>query len=958
MANINIWYKRYNNPKYHAIKEWVNKENNEPLVSWDNDFTNKLFEFNLKLYNPIDSDNIPFIPQLGDEIAITDYSNNILFNMFYGIIEERTTLPKGRNETNTDDNHVYELRIKQKDFSKRKFLLERVNSSYIYDALIEIFNDTPYLGGVRLNGYTIPKHDYGGENFLLPPFRFLDKQFNLLVKILGLVSWGFSYWFSSELDPVNGIRVFKSITTYPKNSGRSIPDDWIGGINDTTWKNSQIPNIHYPFYDDIEMVITEDGLTTNENADDQKNYIELKLNVKTVTSGEGEKTEKLAVSGQTVYEFGGAFDIKNICIKKTGVISSVISTTVFKLTSGLASEINFYQVRMNDNGLGGKMKCKITSGSNVIYSNFSLNISSEEFTLETAISSLTAGDSFELVNCFDILDSNLESYPEDLNGYVIKNLGDEKSSITFTESDAPEGVLETSGDKRKVVIYYYPIEQVYYSEKNNESIDRIGLRDLEETIKEPVTPEQGEEIRNEYKKFLIALKTLDVKVTHRKGVLAVNSKLEIDFKGMVGNYIVTESKGAILSEYGRHRNKPLITQQLKVQNRKNNLEDVLGKIQNNSLALRNYNLKRVENETTVDIIRIKEVLDGALDLLTTPVLTSISDISANNFILHLFCSNTSTYLLDVSTSSDFSSFIFHNRSLTIIADPHIEISLNISNSTNYTYPAYVRLRAVRGSEIGEYSNVLMAGNENAFEVNSNLIYYFDFQEGSGSTAQDKGNNNIDGYVAGTLSGFWASGINSGDTYAAQLNGTDNYIYTSNNNENLVDFTIIKEFIFTNTGDKSSKTFHPITGKYDSYLMGGSVCWVAEYISFSNEIAIYIWNSSAINDYRAYYVPYTMADLQKYIIQIAFKLDDPSNSNLNTCEICVDGIKITGGYWVDVNISNITAIKNINQSIWLGAERGAYSTIDYAKYKLAKSLLYKEFRTEAQALIDAQAVGLA
>lgn len=112
-----------------------------------------------------------------------------------------------------------------------------------------------------------------------------------------------------------------------------------------------------------------------------------------------------------------------------------------------------------------------------------------------------------------------------------------------------------------------------------------------------------------------------------------------------------------------------------------------------------------------------------------------------------------------------------------------------------------------------------------------------------------------------------------------------------------------------------------------------------------------------HSYRAYFVSYTMLDSIKYIIQIAFKLQDPTNSNLNKCEICVNGIKINGS-WVNNNISNIANVQHINQPFWLGAERGYTSTIGYAKYKEARTALYKEFRTETQALIDAKKFGLA
>ena len=587
MSNLEIWYKRVNESKYHRILDFVNRAENLPILTWTKDVSNKLQEFEIHLFNPIDEDSLPIFPKSGDSIAITDFQNNIFNNTFFGVVMSKEYEPIGVT-AGDDTNWVYTLKVQAPNFSAQEITLDYINSVYINDILPIIFNNTPSLGGILSNGIVISKHNYGGENFLLPPPKFQGEQFDCLVKILDSIGWTFSYYYYSELNSITGLHIIKQIDMYPKNFLKSAPQDWQDGFNFNIYKNGLIDNPDYPALDDNKYIFGENKVSLSEDAYQSKNAIKLKLFIKN-SSGEGTKKVITSTGLTDTYNLGGAFEIKSICIKvfdENGIdvkVKTVTSTTVFTVSEMVSSTINFYQQRLLDNGLGTKMRCKIISSSIEYFSDFTINNSTQTITLDTAVTGLSVNDIFELVNCYDILRENLNGYPPDVNGYIVKKLDNEQSTITFTEYDRPEA-------KKQIVIYYYPITQLYKMQVDSLSIEQTGYRGLTETIKDAVTTEQAEEIFNEYLKLMKPLKELNLLSSHRKSILDINTNIPVTFGDINQNLIVVESSGKILSNYGFYRNKPLIVQdKIRLASYKNNIDDILLKIQNQSLARQNMN---------------------------------------------------------------------------------------------------------------------------------------------------------------------------------------------------------------------------------------------------------------------------------------------------------------------------------------------------------------------------------
>jgi len=89
------------------------------------------------------------------------------------------------------------------------------------------------------------------------------------------------------------------------------------------------------------------------------------------------------------------------------------------------------------------------------------------------------------------------------------------------------------------------------------------------------------------------------------------------------------------------------------------------------------------------------------DTLTTPIANVPSDINDAGFRAKWsFVSTAQNYLLDVSTTADFATFVPNYNSKSI-SDLN-EIIVGLNNGTQYFY----RVRAKKDSQISGYSNVI------------------------------------------------------------------------------------------------------------------------------------------------------------------------------------------------------------------------------------------------------------
>lgn len=750
MSNITIWYRRQNESKYHKITQWINRNNQDPLISWNRDINDKFFQFTLKLYNPFDEDSLPFIPDTGDEFVVTDWQNNIFGNIFIGIAEDIKRTYYGLDDTEQATNKYFDILVQNKDFSTEKGITERLNSSYINDLLPSLFNNTPSLGGVLSNGINIPKHDYGGENFLIPPLKLVGSQYERLLKLLDLIGWSFIYFYYCELSNTNGLHIVKQLNMFPKNSGRSASSDWQPGITFQSFTTGILA------ISDTENIICERNITYKKSNRQLKNSIELKLNLKSSVSDVGEKFRQEVTEEKNVFLLGGAFDVKSIAIEIITFISSVISDSIFTISAEKASAINYYQERMNNNSLDGLMECDINSGSVDYNRVFTLDVLTNTITLVEPITGLMNGSKFTLTGAYNLLEPNLNSYPPDGNGYVIKNIDSENTSIKFTDYDIPNIGSFITG-------YYYPIETTYKTKNDTDSINKLGFRGLEEEIKEPVTNEQGEELFTEVRKKMKPLEVLNLETSHRKNVLNLYTSIPVDLEDIKKVFIVTASEGKVIHDEGFYTNTPLITQQIELSTYKDNYGDLLSKIQNNSKATMNLNLKNNVEEIIRASIFIREKSNNSLDSLITPIMQEPTNILVDRFTMNFLSSNTQFYRILTSNFIDFSTF--NSLNLNILSlESGVPLSVDIP-ILDLSYPLYVKIQGIRGVELSDFSNIKKA--ENWLSTFPHVIsgtwgdltldygYIFNPQA-SGDLSDYSGNNNT----------VTLERRNSGDSYAS------------------------------------------------------------------------------------------------------------------------------------------------------------------------------------------------
>lgn len=927
MSNITIWYRRQNESKYHKITQWINRNNQDPLISWNRDINDKFFQFTLKLYNPFDEDSLPFIPDTGDEFVVTDWQNNIFGNIFIGIAEDIKRTYYGLDDTEQATNKYFDILVQNKDFSTEKGITEKLNSSYINDLLPSLFNNTPSLGGVLSNGINIPKHDYGGENFLIPPLKLVGSQYERLLKLLDLIGWSFIYFYYSELSDTNGLHIVKQLNMFPKNSGRSASSDWQPGITFQSFTTGILAT------DDTENIICERNITYKKSNRQLKNSIELKLNLKSSISDVGKKFRQEVTEEKNIFLLGGAFDVKSIAIEIITFISSVISDSVFTISAEKASAINYYQERMNNNSLDGLMECDINSGSVDYNRVFTLDVLTNTITLAEPITGLMNGSKFTLTGAYNLLEPNLNSYPSDGNGYVIKNVDSENTSIKFTDYDMPNIGSFITG-------YYYPIETIYKTKNDTDSIDKLGFRGLEEEIKEPITNEQGEELFAEKRKKMKALEVLNLEASHRKNVLNLYTSIPVDLEDIKKVFIVTASEGKVIHDEGFYTNTPLITQQIELSTDKDNYGDLLSKIQNNSKATMNLNLKNNVEEIIRASIFIREKSNNSLPSLILPIMLDPSNILFDRFTVNFITSNCTRHRILFADNIDFIDS--YNITIDIFQDPETTASFELE-ILDLNYPVFVKIQAVRGVELSPFSNIKQASNLRNYVIDVNTKVNNTFQNTLNNSIA---NNNH--FVAINLAHIINTGYITDDNYSLDIaSATNDYAQIANNAIfNVNEFTYTITFRF-----KTINVENTIINRFDTEIIHTDAQF---YIAYNTTNGLYFGlydsgysNASGLASKIAFYNTFiSLVANTEYTLQFAYK---ENTRNFNMCLNGVEcGITFSAG---DFNLSNITLKTSLTSRVLVGAAFGLGGQASDSNMIVSRFDFSNKYRTVPEALIN-------
>lgn len=756
MSALSIWFKRANENKYHDITDYV-VVHDKTLFTWNRKLYNKLYDFDLKLYSSVvDSSGVLIIPDIGDSIVISQNYNDLPYAVFgdnfAGIIESFEEEYQGLIDSETDFNVIYTIKVRNKNFSLNNITLKTLVSTKLSDMLTSVLSGVNELGGVNAFGFTIPKFYLNCNDDYIQPIDFAGSELNVISDILNILGFIFIIKYTLIQDITNNIRLVPQLWVIdPTLPNGSTTNDWYAGVTLQTYKDGVIDNIDYPNYDFNSYIITETEIKYSKDATNLRNFIKIQALIKNLSSGSLTRYVEIGNDKDT-YTIGYSFDVKYVAIDIRGKIASlntsgspIITCTLSGLTAGAnlgtsLGGIEYYQNRMNNNNLGGKMIGLIYSGGISYFCQFTISAGVLTFdgTIDhtiLTIPSLANGDDFYLVNCFDVLKENLTSYPSDGNGYVIKSVGKEASTIKFTAFDAPYYSMP-------VVVYHYPIVTNYLSSIFTDNINTIGLRERSEKIDFPITQQQADILMNQYRKFNEPLETITLNNSYRKSLLNVGDQLSINFRRVNKNMMVTESSGKVLTAEGLYKDKPFIVQDITLATYVDTIEELLAQFANQSKVTQSQSLLNSTNLINYDSFSIN-LVNSSLTAppLIDPVTQPTTNITSTGFRLNWLASNVPDYQIQISTDINFTNIIYSNQ-VNVAGLQGNPIYTDITFSGYGTM--YFRIRALRGVEFSNWSSISFVQTITSFPSILPYAINLKFEEAGGQVYTDSSTNNNNG----------------------------------------------------------------------------------------------------------------------------------------------------------------------------------------------------------------------
>lgn len=928
--DIAVLYRAKGSTFWHDITRYLATTSKE-ILSWDHNIQNKLFEFDLEFWNPVDSDSGYIYIDTGAEIAVTNRTYTKVYGDILAGRVEKVSLPfdKGINEaTIYEHNLAYKVTIQNHNFSVTDLSLSFEDILNLSELVNDNILLNAPLGGVLSSGEVVPKIVLSSD-VEIEPVNLEGSELDTLITALNQVGYLFQVKYRVEYDSTNTINLIQYLKIFD-SLDNSITDTWSTGLNVKQYRNGVI------FVDEAYQ-IAESKLVYNKDASPVKNSLTLNFLVKdpNLTS-----YYKRSLGGEDLFYIGKAFDVKYVALYIDTTVSSVVSSTVLELPHDDILKMRADQTRLDDNGLGGRMTARITNGSTITFINFTVDASLDKVTLDSALT-VSSSDRFELVNCFDILEENLEEYPVD--GYVQKHIKPgEDSYVKFFKYDMPR----TGQD---IVIWYYPVNDSPIRETFEDSKQAYGLRTLRENLNDIFVSEtQAEQLFNEYKKLKDPLETISFE-SQRSDLLTVGRSISVNFGDINKSFTVTEAKTSILND---DSNKTI--QNIKLSSYINNLQTIIAKLRNqNKLKDIKANVKKkVSFSSTLAIVT--SATQGVMNGISAPEALEATSITADTFILNYNgVSGAIAYKADLSTSPTFDTFIsgWNNKGIGTTG------YYLVNGLSSLTGPFYYRVRALDSyGNTSANSNVITVIKDSNLQIDAYTLIAWDLNEGSGSSVSSTSPASETGTIQGTLTSIWQNGSPI-DTYRAVLNGTDNYIESTDDNTSVEDFTI--RLPLNLSEDDLSYSYHVLVSKYDTSTLGvsGGVLYI-EYDSIAHLLYFGVSDDTSTfgsPKYRIYTVSFTAIADQDYIIQASFMLQDPSNSNLNKFTVCINGVEVSGTF--TETISNIANLFQSNIKYRLGAYRTA-SSYYYGRFSAYKFYFDLTYRNEAYALIDAQNLGLA
>jgi len=930
MRGLAYWYKPQSSSVYINVSKHIDEQ-----VKGGEAINETPGNFSFTLKTPLDQDGNYITISAGDEFAITENETNTNLIIHGQVVDPGIDI-LGWNNLLNKPYFKFDVVCVQKDFSLSpidSLNFTDTNLSVILDEIMSYTDDS--LGSISLQKYRVNFEDY-----IISSFSVEKKSSR--EALTDLVEQTDSFWslkYLVEVDLVNTLFITRYIEISNKNGiTPEISSIWGGGITTNSTKRGTILNPIEANRFFMKNIAAEIEAKLKKDISVMCNFIELSAKIYSLGNSDSlVRYDFPAAPNKFDYDLDGyASDIVYVAfaIKDPTTPVKILNgstSTIIKITSRFATSIK----------IGDIAYFKDDSPNNFypVISVNKISISVTEIGFSTLPFTPVENNSFEIVNNVGIYE---EKYDLDYSqkGVVKYTNKDQVGKLKFLDlSEPPPGVF--------VTVFYKKIQDQKVILKNDESIRKIGLMYKEVKLDDDMIFTQ-EELNNLASKLLVLEPKLSFSITSRRyGLAPIGLSIPIIINGFINtNFILEKNEWQFVGIDPQKM--PVFNNKLFFSNMINTPESYIKALKRRKATKSGVTLAK---DITKETLKLIETISFNLTGLLVPVALAATNVTISGCRVNLLSSNTDRYYIYISSDITFSTYTIEELLISVSPNQPIHKDIIFATSINPNL-FYYKIKAVLNfSEFSEFSNTITAFMPKDLVTDSYDIFYYDNQNGSGNITTDKLGSN-DGIINSTAN--WQSGIITGDTASLYLSNVGNYIRTTNSDStSFSELTIRRVFRF-NTGDKSAKATHRLTAKYNTSVgtyPAGAVLHLS-FISAINKIVFFIadiTSTTGNEKYRIAECTYNLLENTDYIIQAAFKKVDPSNSNLNTFEICINGVKQSVTF--DETISNISNTFSTSMPFYGGAIIGSSGTIYDSQFTDERSAVSTRFRTETEALQD-------
>lgn len=939
---LKFWYKKQDTTQYIEIKAVADLKGTERL----NDLPG-IFKFNSDAPKDADNNFLDFLPD--DEFAVTNLDCTEL--VCHGAVLDPDPQFIGFDRPRNKPFFRYRVTCINKDFSTVPIDTVNFTNTDLQTILNYIFDYTDEtLGSIDLAKFLLKFDSYNIEAFTIEKKSARDALTDLTDQIDCFWILKYTCYLDSTL---NNLVIKRWVEISNKNGiSPEIHSTWDGGISTADIRDGRRENLIVENKSLLPFTPTEINPVLKRNFQVMINHLE--LSGKIFTSGNSTDLYRYDLPAQPSkfdYDLDGyASDIVYVGLaikdpKDPVKILAGSTTTHIRIPSMFATSIEAGNVAYFKDDSASFFPVLSVNKINTTYT---------EVIFDTLPFAIVAGHAFEIISNVDIYQDNAEPpLAYDVKGCVKIIQKNQIGKIRFLElSEPPPGIT--------IIVFYKKITDKNRVFRNKESIDKSGLKYKVIALEDDFVLTETE-LQNLGTKMLTLSPELQFTVEsmrdNKKTPIGLNIPIIID--GYLNNNFIGvqndwEYKGVDPQKLDFYVNTLTFS---------NMISDPMKFI---AALRRQKNASKNIGSKTSDIYKESVSLIEKFFWTITNELTALdpnpTTITTTYFDLKFITVDAYQYYFDIATDSEFTTII-KTAWATIITAAGRTWEQRINLNSPYSGTLYYRVKVMKNGSVVATSNTITFSTSasNDLVIDSNTLIAWNYQEGIGTTINSSNPATISGSISGNTSSIWQSGLLAKDTHSLKLNGTDNFVQTANYSGIITDFTIRRVFRF-NTGDKASKSDHILFSRYDTFLSQGdnTAVFILEYNSVNNQISMFLNDVSGSFSNLKYRIPYFIYNLnenQDYIIQVAFKLQDPNNTNLNKIEICVNGVPQTLNY-SDDTISNINGLNQVNIPFFDSIYRANNGAIYYSKYSNSRAFFDLRYRSSSEALIDAQNIGLA